>query len=231
MTFSEIFEAYYTLYRAEATTPVSTDDESIIAMRFANEAINRWANYDGTYWKELFTTLGESTQVLPALVTTVTTGTATYDCPTDMREAGGLVKIIDANGNSVRNYRILEPQEAQFRDDNAQYAYFTGNPTNGFVLHLNPAPDSAIDGLTIDYVYYKKPTLFTDGTSTTEVPDPYFIVNRSLAQRYRASRNPYYQSALRDSEDELKVMKMDNDSGSWANPWKLTDNSGSTWGI
>jgi hypothetical protein len=28
----------------------------------------------------------------------------------------------------------------------------------------------------------------------------------------------------------LKIMKMDNDSGSWANPWKLSDHSGATWG-
>ena len=52
-----------------------------------------------------------------------------------------------------------------------------------------------------------------------------------LAQRFRVSRNPYYSSALRDAEAAIKVMQMDNNSGSWANPWAVADNSGSSWGI
>lgn len=229
MTFDEIFTAYYSLFRAEADTPTSDDDEYTVALRFANEAINRWANYDATYWKELWThnqsddSDGDQT---------ITSGTATYGAPSDMREAGGSVKIQDSNGNTVYRFPIIEPQEAQFKGDDGKYAYFTGNPSGtGFTLNLNPAPDSTIDGKSIEYDYYKKPTLFEDGDSTTEVPDSYFIINRALAQRFRASRNySAYQIAFRDAEDALKIMKLDNDSGSWANPWKLSDNSGSTWG-
>jgi hypothetical protein len=228
MTFNEIFTAMYTLYRVEATVPTSTDDEYTIALRLANEAISRWANYDSTYWKELYTTAQENST---GGVVTVTAGTSSYAAPTAMREAGGFVKITDGSGNTLRSYQIIDPQEAQFKSDNAQYCFFTGDPTGGFTLHLNPAPDTAIDGMNIDYVYYKNPTLFTTGTDTTEMANPYFIVHRVLANRFRASRNPYYSSALRDAEDALKIMKFDNDTGSWANPMKMVDNSGSGWGV
>jgi uncharacterized protein YhfF len=225
-SYEKIFELYYTLYRAESTVPTSSDDEFIIGKRFANEAIARWANYDGVYWKELFTTLVTSGEG-----TTATTGTSEYDCPDDFREAGGYVSIKDTAGSTVRRYPIIEPQEAQFKGEGANYAYFTGNPSDGYVMHLNPAADTSIDGMTIDYVYYKKPTQFgTSSKSVTECPNAEFIAHRMLAMRYRASRNPFYQDALRDSEDALKIMKMDNDSGSWANPWKLADNSGAQFG-
>jgi len=298
-TYDEIFSMMYTLYRAEATVPVGEglastawDDEYVIGMRLANEAIQRWANYDGVYWKELFDTNqsdGSGTQ-------TITTGTTTYSAPTNMREAGGFVKVKDSSGNTVQSYPIIEPQEAQFRDDNGTYCYFTTSPhyystgtasqstttitgsgttwtsamvgmefvfatgesatitafgsttsltasvsqtvasttyninTSGYKLHLNPAPTATINGYDIDYVYYKKPTELTTGLSRTECPNGMFLVHRMLANRFRASRNPYYSSALRDAEDALSIMKLDNDSGNWANPWKLADNSGSVWG-
>ena len=231
MTFDQIFETYYTLYRAESDTPASTDDEYIVALALSKEAITRWSNYDGTYWKELFTTLQDSAQVSPALVTTITTGTTTYTAPTDMREAGGFVKLLDADGRVVQRYPIIEVEQVQFKGDDSTYCYFTGDPNNGFVLHINPSPSANLNGLEIDYVYYKKPTYFTTGTDVTEMADPMFIVHRMLANRFRVSRNPYYSSAKIDAEDCLRTMQADNNSGNWADPWKLQDNSGSVWGL
>lgn len=224
--YDDIFEAYYALYRAEEDTPASTDAEYTIGLRLANEAINRWESYDSTYWKELFSTH----QTENTGTQTISTGVRTYTAATAMREAGGFVRVNDSAGNIVQKYPLIEPQEAQFRDDNSTFAYFTGNPSAGFTLRINPAPPSSLNGLDIDYVLYKKATRLTTGASTTEVPDLYYIVHRMLANRFRVSRNPYYNSALRDAENALRQMKMDNDSGSWANPWKLADNSGSQWG-
>lgn len=226
MQFDDIFQQYYTLFRADSEVPAEGDDEYVVALRLANEAVNRWAFYDNTYWKDLFQTLQESGDG----DSTITTGETDYDAPEDFQEAGGVIKILDTDGGVLQTYQIIEPQEAQFRSDGSTYAYFTGDVANGHVLHLNPAPDASLSGKDIDYVYYKKPTEFASGTDVSECPDPYFIVNRMLAQQFRANRNPYYQSAKNDAENELKQMKMANDSGSWGNPWKLTDNSGTSWG-
>lgn len=293
MTFDEIFTAYYSQFRADADVPASTDDEYTVGMRLANEAISRWANFDATYWKELFTTLqgdGGGTQ-------TITTSTTAYLAPFNFREAGGFVKVKDSNGKEVQRYPIIEPQEAQFKGDNSTYCYFTkgqnyystgtvsqttttvtgsgttftsamvgmqiqyasgevatitafGSTTSltvspsqtvasttykivnkGYTLNINPAPTSALNGKDIDYVYYKEPSTFTTGTSKTEMANPYFIVHRMLANQFRASRNPYYTSALRDAEDALKIMQTDNNSGNWALPPTLADNSGTAWGV
>lgn len=229
MTYDDIFAAYYSQYRAEATIPPSSDDEYVIGMRLANEAVTRWANYDNTMWQELFTTRvaegdGDSTVVL---------NQTEYQTPSNMQVAGGIVKVTDPTTGAVRaRFPIISVEQAQFRDDNASYAYFFGNPgKDGFTLVINPAPQAPIVGGTIDYVYYKKPTLFTTGTDISEMSEPYFIVHRMLANRFRSSRNPYYTSAKQDAEDVLSTMQLTNNSGSWANPWALQDNSGSSWGL
>lgn len=226
MTFTEIFEAYYNLYRNEATTPASTDDEWTVAMRLANEALSRWEHYDHTYWRELFTTL-----TLSGETTTLSTGVSEYDAPDDFREAGGFVKVYNSTGSKMGSYRILEPEQVQFQGEDATYAYFTGDPNNGYTLHLNPAVTTTFNGYTIDYPYYKKATTFTAAGDTSEIPDPYFLVHRMLSNRFRGSRNPYAADAKKDAEDALKTMQLANIAGNWANPWSLPDNSGSVWGF
>lgn len=224
MDFDTIFAQYYTSYRAEADVPASDDDEYTIGIRLANNAIRRWANYDATYWKELFTS---SLDNPTGGVVSTTAGTADYAAPTAMKQAGGFVRLKNS-GTTVKSIPIVDPQEVQFKGDDSSYCYFTGDPNNGFTLHVNPAPDTT--GLDIDYTYYKTPSLITTGTDSPEMSNPDFMVNYMLADRFRASRNPYYTTAKRDAENYLGQMKMANDSGTWANPWKVEDRSGGVWG-
>lgn len=228
MDQDELFAAYYVQYRTEAITPNSTDDEYIIFTGIANEAINRWANYDNTFWKELWQTLqiaGDGDLQLVA-------GQNEYVAPDDMRIAGGKIRIFDSNGATRLRIPIIEPQDAQFMSDTAKYAFFTGDPNNGFTLTINGDITSDLDGLNMNYVYYRKPDLLTQGGTgdLVQMSQPYFIVHRSLSTRFRGSRNPYYLSAKNDAEDILRTMQMENNSGTWADPWKLADNSTGRFG-
>lgn len=227
MDFDSIFTQYYRMFRGEATVPASTDDEYTLALTLANRAINRWENFDGVYWRELWTT----NQINGTGTQTITTGTTSYNGPTNMREAGGIIKVIDTDGSIKTTYPVIEVNEIQFKDQNATYAYFTGDPNNGYTLHLNPAPDASLNGLDLDYDYYKKATTFTTGTDKTEIANNYFLVHNMLADRFQIERNyGSYQIAKRDAEEFLKNMQQDNNSGTWANPITLPDNSGSAWG-
>lgn len=226
LTYDQIFTAFYSLFRADSDVPSSIDDEYIVGMRLANEAINYHSNYEGEYWNELFST--NQTDATGGLL--IITGTATYAAPTNFREAGGFIRILDADNKQITAYPRINPQEAQFMSGDSTYAYFTTAVTGAATLHLNPAPTANLSGLKIEYIYYKNPTMFTTGASTTEMANPYFIVHRMLAMQFRAARNPYYSSALKDSENTIRLMQLDNTSGSWDNPPVLTDNSGSSFG-
>lgn len=224
MDFDAIFAAFWSQYRADSDIPASTDPEYIVGMRLANEAINHWETYDGTVWKVLYGHFKDEEN------TTISTGTTQYDAPSNFKKEEGKVRVLDASGKTVQTYPVIDIREVQFKADNATYAYFSGNPADGFVLNVNPAPPSSLNGLRIDYPYRKTATLFTTGTDVTEMTDPYFIVHRMLANRYRASRNPYYNDAKQDAENSLGKMKTDNDDGNYGNPPSMQDHSGSSWG-
>lgn len=228
MNQDELFAAYYLQYRTEADTPNSEDDEYKVFTGLANEGINRWSNYDNTFWKELWQTLQISGDGDLNLVA----GQNEYECPEDMRIAGGKIRVFDNNGATQMRIPIIEPQDAQFMGDMASYAFFTGDPNNGFTLTINGEISVDMDGLNMNYIYYRKPDLLTagGGTDLPQMSQPYFIVHRALANRFRGSRNPYYQSAKNDAEDILKTMQMENNSGTWADPWKLADNSTGRFG-
>lgn len=224
-TFDEIFTAYYTLYRSEAEVPVVGDDEYTIGLRLANEALNRWANYDDTFWVSLYTTnltdgYGDDTMI---------TGQRDYACSSNMKVPGGQVLLKDVNGNVKEVIKVIDASDAQFVGDLAMNAYFTRDNT-GWTLRFTAAPSDSEVGLKIDYTFYKKPTEYTQGTSISEIPNAYFVVHRMLGNRFRASRNPYYTTAIADSEEILKVMQLENNAGTPANPWKVQDYSGSSWG-
>lgn len=226
MDLTLLFQQYYFQYRTEAQTPNSSDDEYIIFTGLANEAINRWASYDNTFWKELYNTL----QIAQDGDLTLAASTTQYECPGDMRSVGGYVRIFGSNNTTIRRYKIIEPQDVQFQSDLAHYVYFVGDPNNGFTMNINPTPDATVTGQNIDYVYYKKPDLLASGADVPQMSQPYFIVHRALASRFRGSRNPFRNDAKADAEDVLKTMKMENDSGNWANPWQLADHTGGVFG-
>lgn len=224
MQFDDIFAAFWTQYRADSDIPASTDAEYTVGMRLANEGINHWETYDGTVWKELYAHFKDEEGA------SISTGTTQYDAPDNYRKAEGAVRIFDTNNRTVQRYPVIDIREVQFKADNATYAYFSGNPADGYVLNINPAPSASLNGLGIDYPYRKSATKFTSGTSITEMADPYFIVHRMLANRFRASRNPYYSDAKQDAENSLGKMKTDNDDGNWGDPPKVEDHSGASWG-
>lgn len=229
MDLQTLFNQYYFLYRTEANGQAVGSDEYNIFVGLAQEAVNRWSNFDGTFWKELF----DTAQTDGSADLTITANTLTYNAPNNMKMAGGFLKLFSVvNGVSTTKVRIpiIEPQEAQFQADLTSYCYFSGDPNNGFILNINPTPNSSWIGLSMDYIYYKLPTILSSPSDTTEMSEPYFIVHRALANRFRGSRNPYYTAAKNDAEDILKTMQLTNNSGNWANPWKLADNSGSEWG-
>lgn len=224
MDTEDLFAAYWTLYRGEAEVPATTDPEYTIALNLFKEGVNHWETYDGTVWKELYAHFKDEEG------TTVTTGTTDYDAPANFKKAEGDVRVLDTNDKTQARYKVIDIREVQFKADGANYAYFSGNPKDGYVLHLSPAPTSALSGMRIDYPYIKRATELVGASDVPEMSDPYFLVHRALANRFRATRNPYTDDAKQDAENSLGKMKVDNDGGSVGDPPSQKDHSGSAWG-
>lgn len=224
MDLDDIFAAYWTLYRGESEIPANTDPEYTIAKNLFKEGVNHWETYDGTVWRELYAHFKDEDGA------TITAGATDYDAPGNYKKAEGDVKVLDANDKTLARYPVIDIREVQFKPDGATYAYFSGNRADGYILHLSPAPTSALNGMRIDYPYTKRATELVSGSDVPEMSDPYFLVHRALANRFRSTRNPYTDDAKQDAENSLGKMKVDNDGGSVGDPPSLKDHSGSSWG-
>lgn len=226
MDFQSIFSEYYTQLRGDSDIPDSTDDEWKIAIQLCNQSIRRWDRIDGILWNELFALLSDADDG----DTTVVTGITDYEVPTNFRKPGGWVMYIDSSGNTVKRLKVVQPYETQLYTDTSDWAYFSGDPNNGFTLHVNPAPTTAESGLTLQYMYYKKPTYLTTsetGTTLLEMNDPNFVVQDMLASRFRSTRVwPAYQTARKDADQSLSNMINDNAAGTNFNNWHVPDSSG-----
>lgn len=229
MTFSDIFAEYYTLYRGDSEVPDTDDPEWTTALRLANNAIRRWQNVDAVYWNELWTS-----RVLSGTGADSTVGLddVTYAGPTNMLFPGGYVRITHPTSGAFDDIQLIEPNDVQSQSSLSSYSYWTGGAQGGWTLRLG-ANDVTSDhaSWTIDYPYYKTPTLMTAAGSTPEMSEPAFMVHDMLANRFRASRNwPAYQSARRDADLILANMITRNTAGTWDAPFDMQDKSGGVFG-
>jgi hypothetical protein len=202
MNEQEIINSAYYLVEVDSEPWGTSDDEYLTARGLANIAINRWHKYENTTWRELMTTLEDSNVLL--LGDKVATTAHVYNCPTDFVRPMSFVRI----GGLIFDVIAVE-RIAELSDSVMNFVYFTGNPKDGFKLHINPNV-TITAGETIDYEYYKKASVFTTPTSESEMADPYFIVYFIAAHMGDEGINTdYYQMA----EARLEQMRAENMSG------------------
>lgn len=206
LTEQDLQDAIHVLYENDPTTPASTDDDYIIRRRLINIMINRWENNMGTLWNELWT----NTDIVSTGATlTIASGDTTYNAPTAFLFPGGFVFIMD-NGQQLARIPVIKPEEAQVYK-NTQAAYFTGNPSSGYVLNLTLEPGDEWVGKTFKYDYYKRAEAMANTSDTPEMADPYYIVYAVVAELHRGDNNlPLYEAALVEAEERLKQMVTKN---------------------
>jgi hypothetical protein len=206
ITEADLQDAIHTIYEVDSTTPAVTDDDYIIRRRLINVMINRWENNMGTLWNELWT---NTDRVSTGANLTIVAGDTTYNAPTAFLFPGGFVEIIDSN-NAKQRIPVIKPEEAQVYQNN-QAAYFTGNPSSGYVLNLTVAPDANTAGKTLRYDYYKRAEAVDNTTDVPEMADSYYIVYGVVAELYKGDNNiVLYESALQEAEERLRQMVMKN---------------------
>lgn len=197
LTESNIMDLIYSAYENDNSTWSSTSAEYLTARNLSKEAIGRWAYVEGGMWAELFSTLTGASDGTK----TVTAGTYTYGCPTDMRippQPEDYVRIENSGGASSY-YRVIPLSKVQQIDDiTDKICWFTGNPKLGYTLNINSGVTLST-GDTILYEYYKNPTYFTTTTSTTEMANPFYIVHYVLYRMYKSD------GLLNESREELQI--------------------------
>lgn len=236
MDFSEIYAEYFSQFRGQGSSiPSFGDREYTTGIYLGNAAIRKWDRVDGQLWRELITTAGE--QVVgtwAAADRLIEDGTTTYTPPNNMRKPPAFVRIGSTNGYS--DIPVIPPQDAKDYSDTSSIIWFSGGANTGYTMHVGSNLATQLDGQTVDYVYVKKPTMLTIGTTPAaiivEMSDPGFMIQEMLAARFRSSRNGFgYKTAIADAKTALLNMKIENDSGVWGNSDRLKGILDNGWGV
>lgn len=230
MTEQEIQEAIHALYEGDTSTPTESQEDYLVRRIAINTGINRWENYEGTFWKELFVSLDDAAD---GDKTTIS-GTSEYNCPSDYVSPVGYVRLADGDGGSTY-YTHKPTQDVQLYDNttSGNFFYITGNKSTGRKLHLHPTPDATY---TIKYDYYKSATSVTSASDIIEMSDPYFLVYFGVSRMYELDGSmDLAQKAFMEAESRLQTMAARNDLLGWWQPNSVPDSfydlGGSAFGL
>lgn len=227
MNFQQVFNSYWNKYRGDDSAPGVTDPEWNIALMFANDAIMEWRNTDGVYWNELYDTLQNASDGDK----TVTTGKLQYQAPSDMDVPGGYLRLYSPTSTAFSLVPVIEPGAAQIQATTSNFAYFTGDPQDGYTLNFNPGVIDPAANYLMDYVYYKFPRPVNGPSDLPNMRDPMYMVYYMLRERFLNSRNTTgYSTADRQCTGRLANMEIRNAQGSPYNQWSLTDPQGGGFG-
>jgi hypothetical protein len=224
MTLYQAFASYYTKFRGDATIPDTTDPEWAIFVQYANDAVADWRHTDGVLWNELYNTAKNSDAQL-----TITSTASTYNAPSDMDFPGGYIKAYSSGSSAYSLVPLIEPYEAQNQSSLSNFAYFTGDPNNGFLLNYTVSGQPTTS-MTIDYPYYKLPATLANPNDTPEMRDPTYIVWYALRERFINSRNSLWQKADENLTKVLQQMVIRNAMGTNFNGWTVQDSQSGGFG-
>ena len=218
MNFTEIFTEYYSMYRGQGTSiPVFGDREYTVAIPLANNAIRKWDRADGSLWRELFVRATDQTTVDWATADrTLVDGTVSYAAPTNMRKPPR--KVFFYLSGDYFEVPVIEPEKMAGLSELSRAVSFLGGANTGYTMYITAALATQYAGRSIDYLYFKKPTMFTIATTPAaivpEMSDPNFIIQDMLVTRHTQSKNGFgVKVADREAKIALVNMKIEQSSG------------------
>lgn len=222
MTFKDIFEQYWVIYRGQATSiPFQLNDrEYSLGIRNCNAAIKAWERADGQLWRELRSTLQSQTGN-DSGEKTITNGKILYDAPGNMRKPPG--RVFAYGNNQYHELHVIDPKDLAKLNELSSAVCFIGSANKGYQMQTSERVAEELNGKNLDYVYDTAAQLL----STTEQPaevklemsDPSFAVYYMLKLRSAANSNGFmFRFAESEASVALMNMKIENENGTWENP-------------
>lgn len=196
-TLSELQTRLHYLLDADTEVPSSDEDDYTVRTGLLNAGIDSWQRTDGVLWPELYTTNTSNSG----------DGSDTsYALPANFRFLTGF--ILTSTGANYEKWTVIPVQEAHTHlgeGSSTRYCWVQGTP-GAYTIEFSNAPTN---GYTITIPYYKSATHLTTSGTSTETPDPDYLVYFALAELYKADFNlSGYNAARQEAESRMSQMKM-----------------------
>lgn len=194
-TVSEIQDRIATVIDQSATAPASSTAEFAWRLKFINRAYQEWASaYD---WEPLRNELFLS----PA--------GATIALPADFRKMA-MEPILYGNSSNPQgdSWPEINPEKRNQYLTTDQYFYILGNREN---FNMIWSPSTLVSGASLLISYFSFPTLLSSPSQSVLIPDPEFLVERTIAHVLEARNDGRFQQAESKAREVLLQM-VDNEN-------------------
>jgi hypothetical protein len=130
-------------------------------------------------------------------------GGASYVLPTDFNKLDGYPRIT-WDGTTTDNFPVIDPSKNQNYVDSDNFVNLFTNGRDGKVMYIHS--NTLSSGASVQFTYWKSPVSLASASDVIEVPDPTFIVQRSLYYLYKGREDGRFPEAKLESEKILARM-------------------------
>jgi hypothetical protein len=175
----------------ENTSNISSTDYSL-RLKYINMALTEWQEaYD---WQSLYTEYN-------VLIST-STGNASVALPTNFRKLASYPVI--TNSGSTDLYPETRPQEAGQYGSTDKRVEILGNPQDNYTLRIYGTTLSS--GASVKVPYYMSAQSLVSPANIAEIPNPDYLVKRSLAYLLEAREDARFPQMKQEAERILGSM-------------------------
>lgn len=176
----------------EDTANISSDDYSL-RTKYANMALTEWANTID--WQTLYTHYN--------VRISTSSGNASVVLPSDFRKLAGYPKITWDGATTEEFPEVLPQEDGQYLDTDKR-VWILGNPQGNYILRVLGV--TLASGASVTVPYYASPQSLASPTNIAAVPNPDYLVQRTVAYVWEAREDNRFPQAKAEAEKILRNM-------------------------
>lgn len=181
----------------ESTSAISSTDYSL-RLKYMNMALLEWSEiYD---WQCLYNEFN-------SLVST-SSANASIALPTDFRKLASYPRIT-WTGTTTDEFPEVRPQEDGKYIDTDKRIFVLGNPQDGYTMRVLGV--TLVSGASVKVPYYMSVQSLASPANIAEIPNPDFLVKRTVAYLWESREDPRFPEAKAEAEKILRnLIEMEN---------------------
>lgn len=201
------------------TSAISTDDYTL-RTNYINRALREWSEIG--QWQTLYKRFN-------SFIST-STGNASVVLPADFRKLASYPHIVNPDTANEEFPEVL-PQDDQL-GSNDHRVWIMGNPNSGYVMRVHGT--TLASGASIMVPYYATVTSLASPANVAEIPNPEYLVQRTVASIWEGREDPRFPQAKAEADRILANMlereNTPNFASSWSEVHTVDDRVGFRWG-
>lgn len=206
LTVNQIMKRVASTVNQEAIAPTDGGTEWSLWLEFINRGLDEWA--EASDW-----------EVTRKYYYPTASSGATVLLPLDFKNLAGPVRNwsdVEATSANPKEFPFVRDEDRpQYDESHDKFVRIVGDNSTGRALLFNPP--SLASGASLEVTYFSMPTSLASGTQYPVVPDPEFLIDRTIAFIFQARSDPRFQDQEQKSREKLLNMVGKADEDIYAN--------------